>query len=197
MRYASEHKQQTRDKVLRAAARAIRSDGPDQVGIASVMAEAGFTHGGFYAHFASKDELVAAAIERMFDGALRRWEHESKDRPPAAALSRYVDFYLSSGHRDARDRGCPAAALASDFPRLPLAARERFSDGSRRLVDALAATMAALGRRDPVGDARSMLAELVGALTLARSLVDPALSDATLAASRQAIKSRFGLEDPA
>ena len=119
MRYDAEHKQKTRSKVLEVAAKAIRSDGPDRIGVAGVMAEAGLTHGGFYAHFKSKDELVAAAIEQMFEESRARVAHEMEGHPPAEGLANYIDFYLSKKHRDARGAGCPMAALSSDLPRLP------------------------------------------------------------------------------
>ena len=93
MRYDSEHKQQTRSKVLDVAARAIRSSGPDRVGVAAIMAEAGLTHGGFYAHFASKDELVAAAIETMFDqarDATARGHRGSRCRRSTGAIYRWL-----------------------------------------------------------------------------------------------------------
>src|SRR6516225_1792267 len=102
MRYDAEHKQKTRAKVLEVAAQAIRKDGPDRIGVASVMAEAGLTHGGFYAHFKSKDELVTAAIEQMFEESRARVAHEMEGRTPAAGLAAYIDFYLSKKHRDAR-----------------------------------------------------------------------------------------------
>jgi len=102
MRYDAEHKQKTREKVLKAAAKAIRADGPHRVGVADVMSKAGLTHGGFYAHFTSKDDLIAAAIEQMFDESRIRMARETEDKPPREALRSYIDFYLSSGHRDAR-----------------------------------------------------------------------------------------------
>src|SRR5689334_1915292 len=98
MRYDAEHKQKTHAKLLKAAAKAIRVEGPHRIGVAEVMAEAGLTHGGFYAHFASKDELVAAAIGQMFEEARARFAHETQDRTPAQALGAYIDFYLSPGH---------------------------------------------------------------------------------------------------
>src|SRR4051812_43101418 len=98
MRYDTEHKQKTRATVVQAAAKAIRADGPDRVAVAAVMAEAGLTHGGFYAHFKSKDDLVAAAIAQMFADAGARLDHETAGREPAEGLSSYVDFYLSKKH---------------------------------------------------------------------------------------------------
>jgi TetR/AcrR family transcriptional repressor of nem operon len=194
MRYDTEHKQKTRELVLQAAARAIRSDGPDRVGVAGVMAEAGLTHGGFYAHFKSKDELVAAAIGQMFEQARARLERETADRDPAEGLAAYVDFYLSKKHRDARGFGCPMAALASDVPRLSGPAREQFALGVQQSTAGLAGQLALLGHAEPEAGARSMIAELIGALSLARIEPDAKRSDAILAASRAQLKQRFGMK---
>jgi len=195
MRYDSEHKQKTRAKVLKVAAKAIRAEGPHQIGVADVMAQAGLTHGGFYAHFASKDELVAAAIGQMFEEARERFLHETHDRSPADALRAYIDFYLSPGHRDARRSGCPVAALASDLPRLSKAALDRFADGSRHMRESLASKLELLGHADAGREASSVQAELLGALSLARVEPDAKRSDAILADSRRAIKRRLKLED--
>lgn len=194
MRYDSTHKQQTRSKVLEAAAKAIRLSGPERVGVAGVMAEAGLTHGGFYAHFASKDELVAAAIGHMFEQTRARLLRETEGRGAAEGLAAYIDFYLSRRHRDARDLGCPIAALASDLPRLPDAARAIFADGVNGLAATLGAKLAELGHEDAATLGHSVVAELVGALALARAEADLRRSDATLAASRHHLKRRLGLE---
>ena len=194
MRYDTEHKQKTRTKVLQAAAKAIRADGPHRVAVAGVMADAGLTHGGFYAHFASKDELVAAAIEHMFDEAGLRVQHEMEGRGPAEGLVAYIDFYLSRKHRDARSSGCPMAALASDLPRLDKAVRDQFAAGAGRLTAALGEKLVALGHVDVDVEAHSMVAELIGALSLARIEPDSKRSDAILAASRHQLKQRLGLE---
>lgn len=194
MRYNAEHKQKTRAKVLQVAAKAIRAEGPDRVGVAGVMAEAGLTHGGFYAHFRSKDELVTAAIEQMFEESRARIRHEMDGRGPAEGLAAYIDFYLSKRHRDARSAGCPMAALASDLPRLPEATREQFASGAQRLTHAIAEKLQALGHADAQAQAHSVVAELIGALSLARIEPDAARSDAILADSRQLLKQRLGLE---
>lgn len=194
MRYDNEHKQKTRAKVLQVAAKAIRADGPERVGVAAVMAEAGLTHGGFYAHFKSKDELVAAAIGQMFEESRARVVHETEGRGPAEGLLAYIDFYLSARHRDARGGGCPIAALASDLPRLSETARGQFAGGAQRLVDALGERLAQLGNSEPQAAARSMVAELVGALSLSRIEPDPAVSDAILRDSKAQLKRRLGVE---
>lgn len=196
MRYDAEHKQKTRKRVLRAAARAIRAEGPHKVGVAEVMADVGLTHGGFYAHFASKDDLIATVVEEMFRLGSDRFESETAAVAPEVGLSRYIDFYLSAAHRDSRDSGCPLPYLSADAPRLTAKTREAFAAGVARLSERLAGRLEALGRPDSRAEAASALAELVGALSLARAEPDRARSDAILAASRAALKHRLGLEEP-
>lgn len=196
MRYDADHKQKTREKVLDAAADAIRLHGPNAVGLVEIMAKAGLTAGGFYAHFESKDELVAHAIGRMFDkGVLSRIERMA-DRPPAEALGSYIDYYLSPKHRDSRGTGCPMAALAADLPRLPSAARENFCSGVERLAKRLAELLSAVGHTDAEDLALSMLAELLGALSLARAEPDHDRSNRMLRHSKLILKQRLKLDDP-
>jgi len=194
MRYASEHKQKTRTRVLDAAAKAIRATGPARVGVAAVMADAGLTHGGFYAHFASKDDLVAAAIRHMFEQAHARFVAETHGRDPREGLRAYIRTYLSTQHRDARDSGCPIAALSSDLPRLTEATRAIYAEGVQRLATGIASILAALDHDDADAQARSLVAELVGALALARVEPDAKRSEAILAASKRQLLRRFGLE---
>src|SRR5262249_38905973 len=156
MRYDAEHKQRTHERVVKAAAKAIRAKGPDRVGVADVMADVGLTHGGFYAHFDSKDALIAAAIGQMFEEARARLEIETKDRTPAQALAGYVDFYLSPGHRDARRSGCPIAALSSDMPRLNARVRAQFAAGCKRLSGTLSSLIEQTGRADAQIEGDSM-----------------------------------------
>src|SRR5215469_14282077 len=111
MRYDEAHKQKTRQRVLQAAASAIRAEGPDRVGVAGIMAKAGLTHGGFYAQFGSKDDLVADAIDQMFQEGRDKIAEIVAGKPPAKALGDFVDFYLSKTHRDSPDVGCALPAL--------------------------------------------------------------------------------------
>ncbi|HVJ56052.1 MAG TPA: TetR/AcrR family transcriptional regulator [Aliidongia sp.] len=194
MRYDAEHKERTRARVIAEAAKAIRAEGPDRVGVAAIMSKAGLTHGGFYAHFASKDELITAAIDQMFKEAIGRIERARKDGP-ARLLATYIDFYLSPAHRDARERGCPLPSLSSDLPRLPAAARERYTEGVRDLTGRMSASLAELDRPEPDRLATSALAEMAGAVSLSRAVSDPALSDAILAQSLRSLKQKLGLEE--
>jgi TetR/AcrR family transcriptional repressor of nem operon len=202
MRYDAEHKQKTRKKVLRAAASAIRAEGPHRIGVAQVMADAGLTHGGFYAHFASKEDLIAASIEEMFRQGSGRFEAETAGVSAREGLARYIDFYLSAAHRDSRGLGCPLPYLAADAPRLTGKSRDAFAVGVARLTERLAGKIGELGRAGAEGEAEaeaeaeaaSTLAELVGALSLARAEPDSDRSDAILNVSRAALRRRFGLE---
>ena len=196
MRYAAEHKHETRQRVLKAAARMIRVCGPHQLGVAGVMAEAGLTHGGFYAHFKSREDLLAATVDQMFDGSRAMLELTAQDQPAAGALNAFVDFYLSARHRDSRNGGCPLPYLAAYAPRLAKPVRERFARGVAGLTAALAQKLAAHGVDQPQNEAASVLAELVGARSLARAEPDPERSDAILATSKAAITRRYHLETP-
>jgi TetR/AcrR family transcriptional regulator, transcriptional repressor for nem operon len=193
MRYDSEHKQRTRERVLKAAAKAIRAQGPHRVGVATVMGKAGLTHGGFYAHFDSKDDLVAAAIGQMFEEARGNWERLTQSQQPAAALAAYIDFYLSIAHRDAVSAGCPIPILAPELRRLGKPSRDQFAAGVARLTERLRSQLDALGIAHAPDEASSMLAELIGALALARAEPDSQRSAAILDASKRRLKARFSL----
>lgn len=191
MRYDADHKARTRERLLKAASATMRADGPHKLALAGVMAKAGLTHGGFYAHFASRDDLVAATIERMFDQGGSRFALETSERTPAEGLAHYIDFYLSAAHRDTRGAGCPLPYLAADAPRLPAASRARFADGVANLTARLCGLLHQLGAHDPQTAAASLLAELVGALSLARAEPDLARSDTILSRSKRALKMRL------
>jgi TetR/AcrR family transcriptional repressor of nem operon len=193
MRYSPDHKQETRERVLVEATKQIRAHGPLGVGVADIMKRAGLTHGGFYAHFKSKDALVAAAITKMFDGARSRWARATTTRDARSGLAAYIDSYLSAEHRDGRESGCPIAALASDLPRLPKTCRRAHAEGTRDLTERFEGKLRELGHRGADALAASVVAELVGALSLARVEPDEARSDAILAASRRSLRSRLDL----
>jgi TetR/AcrR family transcriptional repressor of nem operon len=196
MRYNTEHKQQTRVRIIEAAALAIRAHGARDIAVADVMQRAGLTHGGFYAHFASKEALLVAAIGRMFDGALATMTRFIGTSPARPGVAAYVGFYLSEGHRDARDIGCPLPIVSADLPHLTAAAQACYAQGLQNLAQALAG---GLHPADNAGahtqQALCVLAELTGILTLARAL-DPASSRTFLTSAREQILARLGLLQP-
>ena len=197
VRYDRDRKERTRERVVAEAARAIRTEGPDGMGVAAVRASAGLTHGGFYAHFASKDDLIVAALAQLSGHVLANFDRLTTGKAPSDALRAYIDFYLSAQHRDARERGCPLPALSADLPRSAIpAAREWFSRCITRLAGALTVPIAALGHPEPDALASSVLAELIGALSMARGVADPKPSGMLLRRSRQQLKARLGFDGP-
>jgi TetR/AcrR family transcriptional repressor of nem operon len=196
MRYDAEHKERVHQQILAEAAGAIRTKGPDRVGVAEVMARLNLTHGGFYAHFASKDDLVAEAIAYMFEQNVANFVKRTQGREPAAGMAAYIDFYLSPAHRDATGRGCAVAALSGDLPRLPDAARSHFTQGVERLRSGIEELLRKMGKKDAAVLASSVMAELVGALAISRAVLDRDRSDTLLRASRESIKARLGCIGP-
>ncbi len=194
MRYADTHKQATRRRVLRAAAAALRLRGPDGFSVAEIMAEAGLTHGGFYAHFASKEALIAAAIGQAFDEIRDRHRRRSAGKTAPQALTAYIDAYLSPRHRQGRARGCPIAALASDMPRQGVLVRAAYDRGAAGMLARLERWMPDVAPEERRGLAASVLAEMVGALTLSRAIDAPETANRLLAESRRRVKARVGLE---
>lgn len=186
----SAHKAKTRARILDEAAIAIRTGGTQGISVADLMKRAGLTHGGFYAHFSSRDDLVAHAIARMFEdsaGMLERFLGETPD------LNGLIDYYLSEGSYRRVERGCPMPGLAGETARMPESARTLFEGGIVRFRERIAEALKALGRTDSEALAGSILAELVGAMTLARSFSDETTALELLAASRERIKDRIGL----
>ena len=195
MRYAPDHSARTRARLVEAAAAEIRAKGAPGIALAPLMRGLGLTHGGFYAHFPSRDALVAAAIEAMFA--------ESEGRFPAdMPLGHVVRTYLSRSHRDAPASGCPVAALMSEAHRLPALARAAYDRGVARMVESFARRLAPDGRgRDWGGPgardaAFALVSGLAGGLALARA-AGPDLSDAILAATRADLLARFAPTSPA
>ena len=187
----------TRERVLkpRPPRRSVPT-GPHQMSVwPTVMAKAGLTHGGFYAHFANRDDMLGAAIGKMFEDAGARFlKVGDGEADPGLALHAYVDFYLSAAHRDTRTSGCPLPFLSADAPRLPVASREAFAAGVERLTARIAVQLNRMNHPRPSATASSVLSEMVGAVALARADPDLARSDQRLASSRISVKQRLGLE---
>ncbi|HWE73662.1 MAG TPA: TetR/AcrR family transcriptional regulator [Stellaceae bacterium] len=194
MRYADDHKQQTHERLVMEASAMLRAEGPERMSVATLMAKLGLTHGGFYAHFRSKDALIAEAIDATFDQTAERFAKRIEGLPPAEALSLHIDSYLSALHQEGMSDGCPLPAIAADVARLGPLAKARFGAGIERLHARIAALFEALG--DDPAEAKeravSLYCELAGAVALARA-VDPDQARAIRASSRAALRKRFGL----
>ena len=188
------HKARTRQRILDEAARVMRECGTESIGVASLMKRVGLTHGGFYAHFDSREALVQAVIAEMFTDSAQRMQPLWQQSDPAERLNTLIDYYLSETHRDSPAEGCPMPALVSEVGHLPDEAKAIFTQGVASMLKRLSELLAELGLRDAEALASSLLAEMVGALALARACPDKALSATMLARSRQALKRRTGLE---
>jgi TetR/AcrR family transcriptional repressor of nem operon len=186
-------KERTRARILDEAAKAIREHGSDGIGVAALMKRAGLTHGGFYAHFENRDDLVANAVERMFQDSSAMLGRYLGDGDAAAGLGALIDYYLSDDLRQRVDRGCPLPGLSGEVRRMPPAARQRFSNGITGFREALQKGLAAIGKSDPEALASSILAEMVGAMALARAAGEEEQSSAILRASRDQLKRRLGI----
>lgn len=179
MRVTREQVKANRTRILDAAGTLFREHGYDGIGVADIMKRAGLTHGGFYGHFDSKDDLSAQTTSRVLgrDGWLERLT--GKSNPTVADVAR---SYLSQRHRDDLGRGCLMAALGSDVARQPRSVRRAFTEGLRYRLEGLRRLMP--GRRSAATreEAMVMWATLVGALTLSRAVDDPEFSEEILAA---------------
>jgi len=197
MRYSDTHKAETHARLLQIAGRMLREKGPENLAVAEVMKEAGLTHGGFYAHFKSKDALLTEALGRVFDSGRYKFERATEGMPPRHALGAYIDFYVSTRHRDGIAHGCPVTALTSDSPRQSRKFRAAFDAGVQRLVTALAARIdeARIPSDDGHALAASILSAMAGAVAISRAVSDKRLSDEMLEAARESIKARLGVTD--
>jgi TetR/AcrR family transcriptional regulator, transcriptional repressor for nem operon len=177
---AAEH----RERIIDAAGALFRSKGFDGVGLADIMKAADLTHGGFYGHFASKDDLIAQASRRSMARAAANWRRVVADAPdkPYAAL---VNHYLSPRHRDDPGHGCAFAALSGDAARCGKPVRKAFAEGLEPLIDILAEVSSGRTKAARRRKATATLAELIGTLILARAVGDAALSDEILDAARR------------
>ena len=183
MRYAPQHNEATRERILEAAARLFRANGIDGVGLAKIMAEADLTVGTFYTHFKSKEALLRAALIRSLQARHADFQQALRD----GDLETAVRAYLSPEHRDAPEAGCPTAALASEVARHPRATRQTFASQLEPSLDILVDGLSKQ-RRKPVSraDAAAFFGLLVGTLQLARATPDRAESDAILDAGLRA-----------
>lgn len=166
MKVTREQRSENRERILGVASRLFREKGFDAVGVSDVMRAAGLTHGGFYGHFSSKDDLIVQALG-----------HAMGERNGAAlSLHDYIAEYLSPRHRDNRAGGCPIAGLAGDTLRQTPEARAVITDGVRAQLDWMSKTSGDTNEAERRRQAIGKLSAMVGATILARAMTDPALS---------------------
>jgi TetR/AcrR family transcriptional repressor of nem operon len=198
MRYSAAHKHATRRRIITAAGQAFRERGVAEAGVDEVMRRAGLTHGGFYAHFHDKSELVAETCAAAFDAAVPNLDRISALPTPAARTRLLIDTYLAARHRDNRGSGCLIVAVGADLTRLSGAARTGYARGVAehlaRVAEALRLSSDPVTNRERV---TYLMSALVGALLFARAIEDPAQSETILHAMRRRLRAEFGRQPKA
>ena len=186
MRYSKEHKQETRARIVRKASVRLREKGAHGVGVADLMKDAGLTHGGFYAHFGSRDALLIEALAYAMDRSIAHWRKLAEQLPPEARLASIVETYLSPSHRDDPGHGCAITALGAEIARESFKTRKAFAAKVEQLIDLMAAQIPALPRRAARKQAVALLASMMGTLVLARIAGSGEFSDDIMQAGRKA-----------
>lgn len=193
MPWTSEHKQETRRQIVNAAGEAFRAHGAGGVGVADIMRKVGLTHGGFYAHFASKEDLLATALAELHEARMERFEEMAKADPGAALLGA-ANFYLSSRHREHPETGCSIATLGSEIARLQGPPRTRMSLN----IQAWLSRFADFARGRTAGQRRQQataaFAAMIGGLILARAVEDSHESDRILSDVREFVADALARE---
>ena len=171
-RYGKDHKLATRRRIIAAAGRRLKRDGIDGSGVAALMADAGLTNGAFYAHFDSKEDLVASAVADQLRAEREAFSTQS--------LEEIIRGYLSIEHRNDREGGCPSAALLDEIARSPDAVKRAYTDGQLALIDDAAARLAPDDPQSARAQTLGVFALLVGTLQVSRALADQRLADEVL-----------------
>src|SRR5438105_7568390 len=177
-RIAPRAKEVTHERIVEAAARAIRRSGYDGTSVSDIMKEAGLTHGGFYAHFDSREAMLAEAADRAGAEAVAASARIAASAPPQRALSELVRAYLTKAHVQNVETGCPVAALGSEMPRQAPEVRRAATRRIKEMIDLVARQSPDWGQPDAHERALVTVATMVGALILSRAVDDARLSDA-------------------
>jgi TetR/AcrR family transcriptional repressor of nem operon len=184
--YSREHGPAVRAKIVDAASRLMLEKGMSVVSIATVMENVGLTHGGFYLHFKSKQDLVDNSIARAVrqtNDQIRLWLHDKREN----GLKTIVQSYLSQHHRDEPVTGCPLPAVGADIARTSIAARRAVSCELETMIGLIAEQYKGLSRETARRQATAAVATMVGTILLARATNDPVLSDSIMTAGRRSV----------
>ena len=182
-RKTASRKEITHERIVEVAARAIRRSGYDGTGVADIMKEAGLTHGGFYAHFPSREVLLAEAADRAGAESVALSQQIAASVPPEQALPSMVRAYLSKEHREGIETGCPISALGSEMPRQAPVVRRAATRRIKEMIDVVARQLPDWGQPGAHEQALMTVATMVGTMVLARAVDDPKLSDNFLEAA--------------
>jgi len=190
MRYSKEHKQETHARIVKKASVRLREKGAHGIGVADLMKEAGLTHGGFYAHFDSREALVMEAFAYAMDRSTERWRKLAEQTPPDKRLATIVENYLTPLHRDDPGHGCAVPTLGAEIARESPKTRKAFAAKLEQMIDMMADQVLEVPRKGARKQAVAALATMLGTLVLSRIAGSGELSDEILAAGREAVLGR-------
>ncbi|MCA1389117.1 TetR/AcrR family transcriptional regulator [Bradyrhizobium sp. IC3123] len=184
MRYSREHKQETHDRIVKKASVRLREKGAHGIGVADLMKEAGLTHGGFYAHFDSREALVIEAFAYAMDRSMEHWRKLTGEVAPEKRLALIAESYLSTLHRDNPGHGCSIPALGAEIARESPKTRKAFAGKLDEMIEGLTDTIPNMPRKAARKQAIATLATMAGTMLLARIAGSSELSDEMLKAGR-------------
>ena len=191
MRYTPQHKQETRERIVRAASRHFRRRGGKGVAIADLMRNLDLTHGGFYRHFDNKEQLMAEAVAEGFEDVRDKFSAATKKAPPAEQLQVFIERYLSLDHCANPADGCPIAALASEVARYPRTLRVKMGRAMQEHIETLAKFMPGATEEERERNCFVLVSGMSGALTVARTTADPELRKTILEAAKEFYLNAF------
>lgn len=184
MRYSREHKQETHDRIVKKASVRLREKGAHGIGVADLMKEAGLTHGGFYAHFDSREALVIEAFGYAMDRSMEHWRKLTGEAAPEKRLALIAESYLSTLHRDNPGHGCSIPALGAEIARESPKTRKAFAGKLDQMIEMMTDYIPNMPRKAARKQAIATLATMVGTMLLARTAGSNELSDEVLKAGR-------------
>jgi TetR/AcrR family transcriptional regulator, transcriptional repressor for nem operon len=190
MRYSREHKLETHARIVKKASVRLREKGAHGIGVADLMKDAGLTHGGFYAHFDSREALVIEAFAHAMDRSTERWRKIGMETAPDKRLANIVDSYLTPAHRDDPGHGCAVPTLGAEIARESPRTRKAFAGKLEQMIDMLAEQIPGVPAKAARKQAMAALATMMGTLVLARIGGSGEFSDEILAAGRDAALGR-------
>jgi TetR/AcrR family transcriptional repressor of nem operon len=190
MRYSREHKAETHARIVKNASVKLRQKGAHGIGVADLMKDAGLTHGGFYAHFESREALVVEAFAYAMDRSIERWRAKAEQMLPEKRLTAIVDSYLTPVHRDDPGHGCALPSLGAEVARESPKTRRAFAAKLEQMIDMIADQISDVPRKEARKQAMASLATMAGTLVLARVAGTGELSSEIMASGREAVLDR-------
>jgi TetR/AcrR family transcriptional repressor of nem operon len=190
MRYSREHKLETHARIVKKASVRLREKGAHGIGVADLMKEAGLTHGGFYAHFDSREALVIEAFGYAMERGTERWRKLAEQTPPDKRLAMIVNSYLTPVHRDDPGHGCAIPTLGAEIAREGPKTRKAFAARLEQMIDMLAEQIPDVPPKTARKQAMAVLATMMGTLVLSRIAGNGEFSAEILDAGRDAVLGR-------